>query len=328
VDDIATTFRRWAQREAHGSSATYERLAYAMAGRGDVTQLLQSVPRPKRQPNLLFGVLRWYGVDVTDPDVAVQWALDHSDLVTEALSQRRTQTNEAARTATLLPALALLPGPLAIIEVGASAGLCLLYDAYRYHYVGPGVDHTIGDLASPVTLTCEVDGPVPLPAAVPEIVFRAGLDLNPVDAADPDARRWLQCLVWPEHVDRAERLTAALDIAATARPQIHEGDLITELPRLLDQLPPGATPVVVHSATLAYLDEAQRRGFIELLADRAVHRVGAEGLDVLPHLAGRPAQHDTAWRFVLSLDDQAVGLAQPHGRRLTWLNRWPVCSRR
>jgi hypothetical protein len=51
---------------------------------------------------------------------------------------RRTQTNEAARCAVLLPALALLPQPLALIEVGASAGLCLLYDEWRYHYVGRG----------------------------------------------------------------------------------------------------------------------------------------------------------------------------------------------
>ena len=36
---------------------------------------------------------------------------------------RRTQTNEPARCAVLLPALAQLPQPLALIEAGASAGL-------------------------------------------------------------------------------------------------------------------------------------------------------------------------------------------------------------
>ncbi len=38
---------------------------------------------------------------------------------------KRTQTNEPGRCAVLLPLLAALPQPLALLEVGASAGLCL-----------------------------------------------------------------------------------------------------------------------------------------------------------------------------------------------------------
>ena len=86
---------------------------------------------------------------------------------------RRTQTNEPARCATLLPALARLPGPLALIEVGASAGLTLLFDHYSYDYDG----HRLAgcDPGAP-TLRCAVHGPVPLPARLPDhrLAGRAG----------------------------------------------------------------------------------------------------------------------------------------------------------
>ena len=89
------------------------------------------------------------------------------------LQTHRTQTNEVARCATILPALAQLSEPLALIEVGASAGLCLLYDRWRYHYTGASVNQWIGPAESPVTLSCQLEGDVPLPIAVPTIAWRA-----------------------------------------------------------------------------------------------------------------------------------------------------------
>jgi hypothetical protein len=120
--------------------------------------------------------------------------------------------------------------------------LCLLYERWRYHYTGNGVDRLIGPATSPVTLCCNVEGDVPLPDSIPTIVWRAGLDLNPIDATDPDSRRWLQCLVWPEHHDRAANLAAALEVAADAAPNVIAGDITAELPQLLEQVPSGASP--------------------------------------------------------------------------------------
>lgn len=319
LEATAALYRRWAQLEAAGSSAVYERLAVAVARAVDVLELLQQVPEGKRQPNLLFGVLRFYDIPVQDPTVALGWLREHWPVVRAAVLARRTQTNEPARCATLLPALALLPEPLALIEVGASAGLCLLYDAWRYHYVGSSADMWSGPAASPLTLTCQVDGPLPLPERVPVIAWRAGLDLNPIDAADPDAQRWLQALVWPEHHERAERLRVALEVAATAPPRVERGDLLEDVGALVAQAPAGSTVVVAHSATLAYLDGRDRACFVSLLQDLGVHRLGAEGPRVLPQLAGLPQESEVAGRFVISLDEQALALAHPHGRTLTWL---------
>jgi 8-oxo-dGTP pyrophosphatase MutT (NUDIX family) len=317
LDVIAQDFRTWAQLEAAGSSPIYERLALAVADSPAVLSLLQSVEQRERQPNLLLGALRWHDVDVRDPAGALAWVEAHPDQVLDVLRTRRTQTNEVARCATLLPALSLIAGPIALIEVGASAGLNLLYDAWRYHYTG--AEHWVGPVDSTVTLTCAEDGPVPLPDAVPEIGWRAGLDLNPLDPSDPPTRRWLECLVWPEHTDRAATLIAALEVAAQSPPRVVAGDLATDLEVLLDQVPAELTPVVVHSATLAYVDRSGRAAFVQLLRQRGVHRVGAEGPSVLQHLHSQLDGIDIAGRFVVSLDDQVLGLAQPHGRSLLWL---------
>jgi hypothetical protein len=146
------------------------------------------------------------------------------------------------------------------------------------------------------------------------------LDLNPLDAREPAARRWLQCLVWPEHHDRARTLQAALNTAAAIAPRIEKGHLVSDLPALLEQAPRGATLVVVHSATLFYLDQPDREAFMAVLSRYGAHRLGCEGPEILPRLADQvPSNsHVDGW-FLLSLDDRVLGLAQPHGRTLRWL---------
>lgn len=332
--DIAQGYRRWAQLEGHGSSPAYERLALAIAEARGALELLEQVERSQRQPNLLFGALRWYGVDVCEPEVALAWIDQHPAAVLEVLRTRGTQTNEAARCALLLPTLAALaarsPGPLALVEIGASAGLCLLYDSWRYRYTTDVGVHEVGDPRSPVTLTCAVSGPAPLPQAVPSITWRAGLDLHPVDPTNPDERRWLQCLVWPEHVERAERLSAALDVTADARAEVRAGDMTSDLAALIDEartsaqaLAPQAGPatvVVTHTAALAYIDAEARNEVRSAIAAAGAHRLGAEGAGVLADVRDAlPAGTDVAGRFVLSYDDTPLALAHPHGARLDWL---------
>ena len=53
-----------------------------------------------------------------------------------------------------------------------------------------------------------------LPAGPPEVVWRAGLDLNPLDVTNPVDLAWLDALIWPEHAHRRARLRAAAALAA------------------------------------------------------------------------------------------------------------------
>lgn len=315
--ELGREYRRWGA-DAGPTSPTYGRLAAAVAADPELLALLSAQPERCRQPNLLFGVLRWYGVDVADPAAALAWTRANADLLVADLRTRRTQTNEAARCAILLPALASLPGPLALVELGASAGLCLVPDRYRYRYDLPdGTVRRLGPARSSVELPCRVSGPVPLPHDVPTIAWRIGIDLYPVDATDPDARRWLRCLVWPEHADRAQRLDAALDLVARDPPEIVAGDVTRDLDRLLDRVPDGLTPVVTHTAVLCYLPPEQRSQVRALLTARGVRRVGAEGWTVLPDLLGQ-LPDPPGDQFVLALDDTVLGVAEGHGRRLAW----------
>jgi len=98
-----------------------------------------------------------------------------------------------------------------------------------------------------------VDGPVPLPDQLPDVRWRAGLDLHPLHAHSDTDRDWLRTLIWPEHRGRLNRLPAALDIVAADPPRIDTADAIDGLPALIDAAPSDCTVVVFHSAVLAYL---------------------------------------------------------------------------
>ena len=129
-----------------------------------VLGFLAALPPPKRQPNLLFAAAR-YLLDAPPGLVALRALIrQHEAELTEVMLTRRTQTNEPARCATLLPALAALPEPLALIEVGASAGLTLLFDRYSYDYDGHLIDGRDPDAP---TLHCAVPVPRRCPPGCP-----------------------------------------------------------------------------------------------------------------------------------------------------------------
>src|SRR5258708_15776513 len=253
----AVSYREFAQ-DARGRSPVYESLAQSVADDPAILRFLDSLPPQKRQPNLLFASARYLlrgDIDIIRLRALVR--RNRAELA-EVMLARRTQTNEPARCATLLPARAQLPPPLAVIEVGASAGLTLLVDRYTSDYAGHGIAGE--DPRAPV-LRCLPRGPVPLPARLPVIAWRAGLDLNPLDVSSDEDMRWLSCLAWPGEGDRADRLAAAVATARRDPPLVQRGDLLADLPALAAKAPADATLVVYHSAVLAYVAPAGRRPF-------------------------------------------------------------------
>ncbi|MFG3555527.1 DUF2332 domain-containing protein [Micromonospora sp. NPDC047557] len=300
----------FARREAHGVSPTYERLSDAVAHDDDLLALLDALPPAKRQPNLLFGVVRWLGGPVDDPGAFHDYTLTHWPAIEAQMRARATQTNEAGRCAVLLPVLAALPQPLALLEVGASAGLCLYPDRYAYRYG----EHRIGS-GEPV-LECAASGLVP-PERVPQVVWRAGLDLNPLDVTDADAVSWLDALIWPEHAHRRARLRAAAAVAAADPPLLIRGDLVDDLPALAARAPAGATLVIFHTSVLYQVPVARREAFVRLVRELPGHWIANEAPEVLPY-DGLPDSPDAALHNVLALDGKPLAWARGHGQALTW----------
>jgi hypothetical protein len=211
--ETAERFRRFARFEAGRSSPSYGRLARFVAEREPLLALLDELESDKRQPNLLFAAVRFLDGPIDNAGRFGEFVIDRWADLSQLMTERSTQTNEAARTATFLPLLARLQGPLTLIEVGASAGLCPYPDRYSISYNG-GPPLTASPVEIPVTTT----GAVPIPARLPTIATRIGIDLNPLDVNDAQDLAWLNACIWPEHHARRDRLATAAAIVAADPP--------------------------------------------------------------------------------------------------------------
>jgi hypothetical protein len=313
---LAARYLRFAAHEVHGRSPLYEEIACAIASDAEVLAFLQTLPDEKRQPNLLLAAVRHlFGTAPDWPSFRACLLADPA-AVRDLMLQRATQTNEPAGCATLLPVLARLPQPLALIEVGASAGLCLLPDHYGYDYGRASIPRRDG--AAPV-FACAVDAATPLPAAVPQIIWRAGLDLNPLDVSDPAHVAWLETLVWPEQTTRLSNLRKAIAVAAKAKPRLHEGDLLgDDLARLCGQAPRDATRVIFHTAVLGYVARpAARQQFARRVTSLCDVWVSNEPPGVFPDMAGRLGSR--RGRLLLAVNGAPVAWSDPHGASLEWI---------
>jgi hypothetical protein len=314
-DATEALYRRFAEHEARGRSPLYEALAQAVADDDEILRFLLTLPGAKRQPNLLLAAVRHLCGTPADARDFCRRLLANEAAVRDLMLRRSTQTNEPARCAVLLPALAALPQPLALLEVGASAGLCLLPDHYGYDY---GRVRIAPPTAMAPVFRCIASPGTPLPDRVPQIVWRAGLDLEPVSVADPRHRAWLEVLVWPEQTARLERLRQAMAVAETVRPRIVQGDLRHDLAALAAEAPREATLVVFHTAVLGYVGlPAERQAFAALAQRLAGCWIANEVPSVFPDIARRagPAQPG----FVLSVDGEPVAWTDPHGASLDWI---------
>ena len=377
TETLREYYRNFAGVEAAGTSPIYVDWASGVAEDEAVLRLLLDLPRPKRQANLLFGAARHLGAGEGDYAQLRTWLLEHWDETRSLMLARSTQTNEAGRCAVLLPALAQINGPISLIEVGASAGLCLYPDRYSYTYrtvAVPGenvsiadresgaggsgtggsgagesgagesgakesdsAEHGTGELGtvrldpvdgpstvrldpvdgpSTVDLECTLTGTAP-PTRLPGVVWRAGIDLNPLDVTDPEDRAWLRSLIWPEHTVRRDRLDAAAAIAAADPPRLVTGDLVAGVESLIAEAPADSQVVVFHSAVLAYVDPPHRAAFADLMRSRDdVVWVSNEGERVLPEIGDQLRDlgiESSGGRFVLAVDGIATALTGPHG---------------
>lgn len=319
-ESVSARYARFARDEAPGRSVLYAEWAVGVAADAAVQEVLERIPPSHRQPPLVFAVARMRGSGEGAYREWREWVLAHGDELVAECGGRSLQTNEPLRCAALLPALAGIDGPIALLEVGASAGLCLYPDRYSYRYRGVAGEilHDPRDGASSVVLESELRGPHVPPLRHPEIVWRAGIDLAPLDPAAPATASWLTALVWPGEIGRADRVRSALRIAAADPPLMFAGDGVEQLAHAVAAAPPDATLVVQTPGVLAHVGWRARHALIE--------KVSAAGRWIT---LDAPSLHE-GWRggpiddsgpaesFRLARDGIVLARADPLGRWLEW----------
>ena len=293
-------------------------------------------------PNLLLASVRWlllrgegnplaaFYPDLTDRPAPVTSAypafhafcLAHGDAIRHLLATRRVQTNEVGRCAYLFPAFTLVAAragdrPLALIEIGTSAGLNLMWDRYGYRY---GDATVYGKRDSPVQLSCALRGATrpPLTSRFPAVARKVGVDLQVIDVADVEAVRWLQALVWPEEGERLRALREAVEIARVDPPELRSGDALEVLPSILDTVPADVPVCVFHTHTVNQFSPEARDRLSAMLAEhgctRELYRLSAEWLGGV-----HPRLELTAWRDGRA-EARLLAYCEPHGRWLEWVD--------
>jgi hypothetical protein len=233
----------------------------------------------------------------------------------------RYQMNEVARCAQIVSGIAAVTAesagsvePVALVDLGTGAGLGLQLDRYRYQ-VGAG---TFGPAGAGLTLTCEVRGPLAPPSAgLPPIAARVGVDLNPVDLADPAARAWLVACAPPE-ASALSRLAAAVDIGCRHPAEIIAGDVVDMLPHALARIPPQQRIIVTDAYTAVFLPDRRRVELAGILAETGRRRpVTWLSLDPLVPLgpAGRDSVQGLPLPPALVSDYQHAGVFAILGTR-------------
>ncbi|MCE7481754.1 DUF2332 domain-containing protein [Microbacterium profundi] len=320
TDAVRERYGRFARDEAPGRSPLYEEWALGVERDAAAQEVLARIPATHRQPPLVFAVTRMLGAPLAGFDRWRTFLLAHADEIVAECAARRVQTNEPLRLAPLLPVLSEIDGPIALLEIGASAGLCLFPDRYSYRFVDSSgalraaLDPDDG--ASPVSLVSEVRGEMP-PVRMPQIIWRAGIDLDPLDARDPRDRAWLRGLVWPGETGREDRITAALDIAAAEPPLLVRGDAGANIESVAASAPRDATLVITTPGVLAHIPWAERQALIAKVQALPARWITIDAPSL--HDAWHPPVDADTWPdFVVALDGGVRAAADPLGRWWEW----------
>lgn len=259
-----------------------------------------------------------YARGAAPPDLMIRALQDHAAFVLDWL-RSPPQTNEVARSAAIIAAAHFLrPAlPLAVMELGASAGLNLNWHRFRLQPQTAQPHPGFGPADSAVILRPEWHGTPPPPADI-RLASAQGVDLNPLDAARDGDRLLAYC--WADQTQRLDRLAAALAIARAHPPQLVAGDAADWLAAQLAQPAPGQMRLIYHTIAWQYFPpEAQAR------AEAALQAAGARASTDAPlaHFAmeADDAAPGAGLRLRLwdgNLREWQLGRADFHGRWIDW----------
>ena len=343
---LAEMYRHFGEVDAASTSPLYERVAVAVSESEEALRAIEAVPARKRHPTVILAALHDLALAGRAPELAAAYAradgdaaakaaidtlLRMTDSVMAIAVRRQVRTNQTGHCAVLYPAIVeaarrVGANAVGLIDVGCSAGLNLSVDRVGITYSN---GQMLGDLSSPVQQSASIVGDQPVPTgAMPEVVARVGVDLDPIDVTDPDDARWLRACVWPDQPGQV--LEAEIALAATDPPLLMQGDAVDVLPDAFARVPADVVPVVTTTWALSRFPLESRLRFLHRLDEAATGRtvawVSAEGVGVapaMPTLGDRRASGHSIIGLALfdqsSLRAEAIGRCWSRGRFLAWL---------
>jgi hypothetical protein len=286
---------------------------------------LHSLARLKQEPELT-AVYPDAASQVSPNDLwlAVRGVLERNSSQFETYLANAPQTNEVGRSAVLMCGfleIAKRVGlPIQLFEIGASAGLNLIADRYRYRFG----DVEWGDPRAPLLIEPQWQGPAPPVEAGFRVVGRHGCDVAPLDISITTERARLASYVWADQKDRLSRLETAMETALRDPPRLERMDAAKWVEERIHETPdqPGRVRVLFHSVVWRYFSpETQQR------IEAHMERCGARAVSNTPLAWLRFELVDTAPGAALTLklwptgEESVLAYAQPHGRSIVHLGR-------
>lgn len=232
--------------------------------------------------------------------------------------QHSVQTNEVGRCGALLGGFLLVARetglPLRLLEVGASAGLNLRWDHYRYR----GASASWGSTDSSVVLDWDLAAGTPDTDVWPTVAERRGCDLAPIDPGDAEARWRLMSHVMPSHVARLRVLEQALEHAARLPVQVDRATASTWLASQLREPVPGVATIVFHTIVMQFMTRRERQS-----VQRAITSAGARASTRAPlawlRMEGSKPLKDVLLTTWPDGRERRIASAGLYGRPVLWL---------
>lgn len=333
---ISDRFKNFAVKECKGSSQLYEHLSKKISEDDEMLELCSNAKEGQPIPNLFLGAVHYlllkgtehelkqfYGSIVESPNKGKgcfpyfkDFCQKNKNEIISILKRKLVQTNEVRRCSYLYPSFCYIyekvKKPLALIEIGTSAGLQLLWDEYCYSY---GTDKIFGNHNSDVHIKADVKGEVPpfLMSTSPPVSTRVGLDLHINDLNNSEDYLWLKSLIWPNHSERRELFEGASNYVRRNHLNLIEGDGIALLSDIVKEISEDSVICVFHTHVANQLPQEAKS---KLLKD--VKLIGKQR-DIF-HLYNNIQDRNLHLDYYIDGNEYSsvVGETDGHGRWFSW----------
>ena len=335
ISQLSERFSNFAVNECRGSSALYEHLSLKIAEDEEMLNLSSYAQQGQPIPNLFLGAIHYLLLKGKEHDLReyypsiVMYPRDiensfpqfkdfcrsYRDEIILILKNKLVQTNEVRRCAYLYPSFCYIYNkvkkPLALIEIGTSAGLQLLWDKYSYSY---GTEEVYGYKNSEVHITSEIktDNAPLLFHTSPPVSDRVGIDLHVNDLTN-GKDLWLKALIWPEHCDRRNLFEKASKYVKETPLKLIEGDGVALLPEISNQITSDAVLCVFHTHVANQIPLEDKKRLFQVIKTMGSDR------DIL-HLYNNMKDGDLHLDYFINGNEynKTIGATDAHGRWFEW----------